>query len=73
MASVELDSHQLDFLRGLVRMNRRKKQKDIDRFQARPGQSASEVAEVQVKFQAQLEFVGQVLQVLEEAHHAKGK
>lgn len=55
-----------DYLRGLVRVDIRKKQKGLDRFQARPGQSAEEAAEIKAKFERDLEFRVRVLTELED-------
>ena len=57
-----------NYLRSLVRMDIRKKEKQIARFSAKPGQTEADVAAVRRNMTQTLEFRRHILAELREPH-----
>ncbi len=56
-----LQRNDIDYLRGLVRMDIRKKERGLERFAPKPDQPVEEADEVRQMFEANIEFRHQVL------------
>lgn len=63
-----LTDDQRAYLRGLVRMDLRKKQRSLDQFTPRPGQDPDEASAVEQKWAADVAFREATLEALRETH-----